>query len=340
MSQLRSAGRFCQGDHVRKLTSLVCGLLLLPLLSCGPPARENLPPRQRLATASIQPLADIVRRVAGPSWTVTAIVPPGRSAHVFEPSPSDAAQLAKTQLVAVVGAGYDSWVAKMAAASAAQTRIHDTSASLGIGREGGHAEAHGDHDEGGHGERDEPADHHHHHHGSVETDPHWWLSPARAAQSLEPLARVLSEIDPAGAPGYFARAAEYQNQMLALDKQIEEMLLPVTGRGFVSSHPAWIHFTQRYGLKQAGSIEPKPGREPSPRELKALIDEARAGGYGVLFTEPQFPASAARIVAEDAGLALALLDPIGGVPGRETYVDMMLFNARSVLSGITKRRAS
>jgi len=80
----------------------------------------------------------------------------------------------------------------------------------------------------------------------------------------------------------------------------------------------------------AGSIEPAPGREPSPRQLRALIDEARAGGFDVLFTEPQFPESAARAIASDAGLRIGLLDPIGGVPGRATYFEMMRFNGAAL----------
>ncbi len=77
-----------------------------------------------------------------------------------------------------------------------------------------------------------------------------------------------------------------------------------------------------------------PGREPSPRELKALVVEGRRGGLGRLFTEPQFPPAAARVVASEAGLALTLVDPIGGVPGRETYPALMRFNAAAFRRGL------
>ena len=79
---------------------------------------------------------------------------------------------------------------------------------------------------------------------------------------------------------------------------------------------AGVYFADRYGLVEAASIEPVPGREPSPRELKALVLEGRRGGLGRLFTEPQFPPAAARVVAREANLTLTLVDPIGGVPGR------------------------
>jgi ABC-type Zn2+ transport system substrate-binding protein/surface adhesin len=53
-----------------------------------------------------------------------------------------------------------------------------------------------------------------------------------------------------------------------------------------------------------------------------------------LFTEPQFPLSAARVVASDAGVRLVLADPIGGVPGRETYAELLRFDAHAFREGL------
>ena len=90
---------------------------------------------------------------------------------------------------------------------------------------------------------------------------------------------------------------------------------------------------------EAASIEPVPGREPSPHDLKALVEEGRRGGLGRLFTEPQFPPAAARVVAQEAQLELTLVDPIGGVPGRETYPALMRFNADAFRRGLLGARS-
>ena len=39
-------------------------------------------------------------------------------------------------------------------------------------------------------------------------------------------------------------------------------------------------------------------------------------------------------MAHEAHLALTLVDPIGGVPGRETYPQLMRFNAAAFRSGL------
>lgn len=310
---------------------LACALAWLPGCRGPEPHREATP----VAVATIAPLADLARSVAGPGWTVRTVIPPGTSPHVFEPEPSDLRKLVDARLVLVAGAGYDDWMRRALAACASGAPIHDAAASIGIGPraadapEGAGSDGHAGHDhaEGEHG-------HEGHAHGVLGEDPHWWLSPELAARSLGPVAEAFAAADPAGASGYRRRASETADTFRDLDREMAALLAPVRGKRFVSAHRAWVYFADRYGLVEAASIEPVPGREPSPRELKALVEEGRRGGLGRLFTEPQFPPAAARVVAREAGLALTLVDPIGGVPGRETYPALMRFNAHAFLAGL------
>jgi ABC-type Zn uptake system ZnuABC Zn-binding protein ZnuA len=305
-----------------------------------------------VAVATIAPLADMVRSVAGPDWTVRTVIPPGTSPHVFEPEPSDLRKLAGAKFVVVAGAGYDDWMRRVLAASASNARVHDVSASLGIGPDAHDGHDHGDapadtHEGHEHGAEDDHAGkvpagkapageegHDGHAHGVLGEDPHWWLSPVLAARSLGPVAEALASVDPIHADNYRRRARETASAYLELDRELAAALAPLAGKRFVSAHRAWVYFADRYGLVEAASIEPVPGREPSPRELKALVEEGRRGGLGRLFTEPQFPPAAARVVAREARLSLTLVDPIGGVPGRETYPALMRFNAAAFRRGL------
>ncbi|MBK9090252.1 MAG: zinc ABC transporter substrate-binding protein [Holophagales bacterium] len=316
-------------------------LLFAFLSGCGGGERPVADGRP-VAVATIAPLADLLRSVAGPGWTVRTVIPPGTSPHVFEPEPSDLRKLVGARLVVVAGAGYDDWMRRVLAACASDAHVHDAAASLGIGpgvREKPAADLHEGHD---HGPEDVPGDEAHsgegghegHAHGVLGEDPHWWLSPVLAARSLAPLAEALAAVDPDHAEGYRQRARETASSYVALDRELAATLAPLRGKRFVSAHRAWIYFADRYGLVEAASIEPVPGREPSPRALKALVVEGRRGRLGRLFTEPQFPPAAARVVANEAGLALTLVDPIGGVPGRETYPALMRFNAAAFRRGL------
>lgn len=274
---------------------------VLAALSVAPRGSDR-----RVAAATIAPLADLVRRVAGPGWDVVTVVPPGVSPHVFEPTPRDVRKIAPAELVVTVGAGYDDWAVRLVSACASRATIHDAGRSVGIVAEGG-----------GHG----------HAHEDLAHEPHWWLSPALAGRALGPIANQLSLIDPGGAAGYRERAAATAASLERLDAAVAKMLAPARGRPFVAAHDAWGHFSARYGLQPLGAIEPVPGREPSPRELSALITSARRARLRVIFTEPQFPVSAARVVAGEAGIDVATVDPIGGMPGRETYESLLRYDA-------------
>ena len=289
-----------------------------------------------MAVVTIAPLSDLVRSVAGPEWTVRTVIPPGTSPHVFEPEPSDLRKLVGAKVVVVAGAGYDDWMRRALAACASDARVHDAAASIAVGPGHGAAEVPGHEDgaDAGHDGHEGHGGHEGHAHGVLGEDPHWWLSPVLAAKSLGPIAEAFVSVDPIHAEHYRRRARETAEAYLALDRELALRLAPVRGKRFVSAHRAWVYFADRYGLVEAASIEPVPGREPSPHELKALVEEGRRGGLGRLFTEPQFPPAAARVVAQEARLELTLVDPIGGVPGRETYPALMRFNADAFRRGL------
>lgn len=274
-------------------------------------------PEKRVAAATISPLAAVVARVAGPSWTVRTLIPPGTSPHVFEPSPREVRLVAPARLIVTVGAGYDVWAGKLAASCGSGARIFDAGAAAGIealsGGEEGHAE------------------------GDLGHDPHWWLSPPLVAKILPALAGELSALDPAGAAAYRSRAAVFAIELSRLDEEIARMLKPVAGSSIVTAHNAWSYFAERYSLKPVASIEPVPGREPSPGEIRALVLAARRENLRTLFTEPQFPPDAARVVADEAGLRVETVDPIGGVPGRLGYEELLRYDARVFRRGLEAR---
>jgi ABC-type Zn2+ transport system substrate-binding protein/surface adhesin len=54
----------------------------------------------------------------------------------------------------------------------------------------------------------------------------------------------------------------------------------------------------------------------------------------VLFLEPQLSAAPLRGLAQDLGVSLRMLDPLGGGAGRESYIAMMQFNAAQIAAAL------
>jgi ABC-type Zn uptake system ZnuABC Zn-binding protein ZnuA len=70
-----------------------------------------------VVVASIFPLYDLCRRVAGDAAEVKLLLPPGKSEHDFDPTPADVKNVADAKLAFLVGLEMDEWLVKTVEAS-------------------------------------------------------------------------------------------------------------------------------------------------------------------------------------------------------------------------------
>jgi zinc transport system substrate-binding protein len=68
-----------------------------------------------------------------------------------------------------------------------------------------------------------------------------------------------------------------------------------TRRTFMVFHPAWGYFAREFHLRQI-AIEVQ-GKEPSPREMEAILDQAKQYGIHTIFVQPQFSQQSACVIA-------------------------------------------
>ncbi len=147
---------------------------------------------------------------------------------------------------------------------------------------------------------------------------HVWMDPALAAREAENIAAGLEAADPENAKAYRDNLEDLKGRLASLDGEIREMLRPFEGREIVIFHEAMTYFAQAYGLKVAGIIATEPGEEPSTRDIARTCDMVKRLGIRELFTEPQYPQTAAQTIARETGARIYVLDPVvsgDGTPG-------------------------
>lgn len=147
-----------------------------------------------------------------------------------------------------------------------------------------------------------------HGHSMGVPDPHVWLSPHRARLLARNVRDALSAADPGGAEAYAANCAAFEARAEALSADIRALFEGLPSRRFLVFHPSWGYFADEFGLTQM-AIE-SGGSEPGPRELAALVEEAREHGVSAVFVAPQFSRSTARVVADAIGGDLVEADPM------------------------------
>src|SRR6266571_2555345 len=130
--------RYCQWT-MRSL-AIVSGLLLsVSTLAWGAPAPA--PPLKVAAT--IFPLYDLVRQVAGPAAEVVLLVPPGASPHTFTVKPGTVRALTGCVAVFTIGHGLDDWATRLAQEAGVQrTIVTDAGISLRRGYSEHHSAGH------------------------------------------------------------------------------------------------------------------------------------------------------------------------------------------------------
>ncbi|HET6370024.1 MAG TPA: metal ABC transporter substrate-binding protein [Nitrospiria bacterium] len=257
--------------------------------------------------ATIYPLYDIARNVAGEDAEVKLILPPGASPHLFEFSPKQLEGLQNAREVFAIGHGLDDWAAQVASvAKDARVIVVDRGIELRKFENGA-------------------------------IDPHYWLHLGNARQIADNIAKSLAEVDPEHAEAYRARSDAYKMKLSEKERELKEVLTSAQGKPILTFHDAWFYFAGNFGLTIAGTFEPAAGEEPTPRYLAALRQEIGEKRIRIIFVEPQLSTAVLESFAEDNHLSVAELDPLGGVEGRKTYLELMEFNANSIRRALEKK---
>ena len=102
-------------------------------------------------------------------------------------------------------------------------------------------------------------------------NPHIQQNPHNIALVGVALARRLAEIDPANAAYYQARQKDFAARWDAAMQRWEKQAVPLKGVAVVEHHKNMEYLMDWLGMHQVGTLEPKPGVEPSAAHLSELL---------------------------------------------------------------------
>ena len=236
---------------------------------------------------TVPPQAYLVERIGGDAVEVHTLVDKGQDPHTFEPTPRQAASLAGASLFFTVDIPFEKQLAAKVAASNRNLRIVDS--AKGIVRlpltESDHHEAHGN-----------------------EADPHLWLDTDNLRIMADNMAAAMKGAMPERKDALQKNLALLQRDISELDKRLAATLTPHRGKTFYVFHPAFGYFAKAYGLKQK-AVEVS-GKSPAPRQLSALIRQAREDRVHTIFVQPQFDSKSAATVAKAISGSVVPIDPL------------------------------
>lgn len=303
------------------LRSIVFWLLLPPVLSVAPTVVRAADPGEPLnVVVTIPVLKDLAEQVGGPYVRVVSLMSGLESEHTYSPKPSDVVAIRKARVLLQVGVGLEVWVASLVKNSGnPKLPVVTTSKGIALIR---------DHDPKGEVARTE----HEPRHGG---NPHVWLDPENAKVMIRHITEAFIKVDPAHAAAYRDNQAAYLLQLDRLQEELTHRLRTLEDRRIVVHHPAWPYFARRFGFRIVGTVVMQAGAEPSARHLQRLIRTIRAERVGVIVSEPQLNQKIPEVLARETGARVVVLTPLpGGVPGTDSYLDMLRYDVLQLAAAL------
>ncbi|MFC1687701.1 metal ABC transporter substrate-binding protein [Patescibacteria group bacterium] len=270
--------------------------------------------QQVKVATTIFPLYDIVRNIAGNKTEVVNILPSGASPHTFELTPQILKELQGASVAFTIGHGIDNWVNDLSESlSGIKIITVDKNVRLKTFQsENGHEEDH----------------------ALDEFDPHYWLSTDNAKIIAQTIAHELSTLNSENTGYYQNNLDAYLSELDEVSNNAIKALSTLPNNNLITIHDAWSYLGDELNFSVVGTFQPTPGIEPTPQQLTELQEIIVKYGVKALFSEPQLSAEIVQPFANDTGLDVYILDPLGGVENRQSYIELIQYNVDTIYEAL------
>lgn len=267
-----------------KLTSKMKNTILCmaaALLACAACKNSGQSSGKPLLAVSIDPQRQLLEAVAGPEFSVTAVMPAGANPETFEPTVAKRMKAAGAE--AYFPIGFLPFEAQIESEMLGRT-YNSTNGIAPLFD----THSHGDHTH------------------SV-PDPHVWTSVPNCIVMARHMADALGAMYPADA-AYFAHRADSVAAALGeLDAALSSRLADAD-KTFLVWHPSLSYFARDYGLKQIAVGH--ESKEVSVGQLASIIEQAKADSVKVLFFQKEFDSRQARNLCDEVGARIVEINPM------------------------------
>ena len=297
------------------MKKLAGGAILFGLaLGAAFPQPRSVSPKPRIV-ASILPLMEFAKAVAGENAEVSLLLPPGAGVHTWQPRASDIIRMSEADLFVHVGGGLEPWVdGFLESVANERLRVVAVTDFLRLDKE--------------------------EHSGKEAVDPHVWLDFGNDRTIVRRLAVTLAEIDAARAAAYSESASAYDRELEELDRQYAEGLRSCPNRILLlAGHEAFGYLARRYHLEHVSLSGLSPDAEPTPRAVVAIVELARKRRIRSVFREAGESPKLAELLAGEIPAEVFVLSTGAAISREEldsgtTFLDLMRKNLISLRQGL------
>jgi manganese transport system substrate-binding protein len=305
-----------QVSWAKKLRSQVYLAALLGLSACvqAPPPDAS---DKKVVLTTFTVLADMAQNVAGDKAIAESIPKPGSEIHSYEPTPSDLTKGQRASLILENGLNLERWAVRF---YNSYPRVKRVTLSEGIQPVNIAEDAY-----------------------QGKPNPHAWMSPQNALVYVENIRKALISIDAVNADTYNANAADYSEQIRAIDTQLRQAIatIPENKRYIVSCEGAFSYLARDYGLQEVYLWAVNAERQATPKQIEQVIETVKTQRIPAVFCESTVSNEAQLEVAKETGAKFAGILYVDSLsPPKEpasTYLNLLEYNVNTLIKGLQEQ---
>ena len=279
---------------------------------------------------TIYPEYDFAKAIVGDKMEIVRLIGPGVEIHTYEPSSKDMIRIAEADAFIYTGDDMEPWASKIIEAiEEYPVDIVDTSKNIEMIDSDEFMEEYSLLEEISHEEE---------HYEEEERDGHIWMNPQNAVIMIDTILEEIVKLDPENKEFYEENARKYQEEILALDKEIEETLkenhvdVLVFGGEF-----AYSYFCQRYNLGVVSCYTAcGEHSDPSISRIKKVIEYINQNQISKIFYEELSEGQISQMISEETKADAEVFNTLHNVTqeeieNQEGYISIMRENLKKII---------
>jgi manganese/zinc/iron transport system substrate-binding protein len=241
------------------------------------PGRTDVTGRKLRVTVTIGMIADTAKAVGGDRVEVATLMGPGVDPHLYKASEGDLRRLSEADLILYNGLNLEGKMGdifvKMASRGRPTVAVTEAVDPKLLR------------------EPPEFAGHY---------DPHIWFDVSMWQQTIEPVVKALSALDPASRVAYEHNGAQYLDQLAQLHAYCQEQMatIPKQRRVLVTAHDAFGYFGRAYDIRVLGLQGISTSSEYGPRDIQRMVELIEGERIPAVFVESSVPRRSIEAVVE------------------------------------------
>lgn len=304
------------------LIIIVTGLIVL---SNGKNNVMKKEPGKINVIATVYPVYDFAREVAGDKANVSMLIAPGVEIHDYEPTPQDIIKIQEADLFLYTGDNLEPWAKTVISGIDNKDNIKNVSTGISLIEKEDFEKKYAIEE---HGEE-------HDEHGKYDT--HIWLDITKSIEIVKNITNELCYADPDNAEYYKNRSNEYINKLQELDKNFAEAVKNGKRKKIAFGGPfSYAYLVERYDLDFVTAYDScGENSEPSVDKISKVIQAIKKDKLPVVFYKELSSGNIVKTITEETGAEALELNSLHSITAKqlengESYLTIMNKNLENL----------